>query len=197
MIDSEREESILRSLRRILRAVALHSRQLQRQHALTAPQLICLRFLRDRDEPPTAGELARGMSLSQATVTGLLDRLERRGLVERQRGTRDRRRVRALLTEAGRRVSWDAPSPLHERFAQRLALLPDNAARQIDEVLADVVQMMEAEDLDAAPVLSPEAAFSEAPAPADTDRSDLGRSEREPAGHAHPADPNPRPDEHS
>ena len=167
--NGSREESILRSLRRILRSVALHGRQLQRDHQLTAPQLLALRFLRDAPEPPTAGQVAEALVLSAATVTGILDRLERRGLVVRRRGERDRRRVRVSLSEEGHRVAWDAPLPLQEKFAQRLAQLPDNAARQIDEVLADVVQMMEAEDLDAAPVLVDEALVREpepAPPPA-------------------------------
>lgn len=154
--DPSREESILRSLRRILRAVALHGRQLQRDHQLTAPQLLCLRFLRDSAEAPTAGEVARALALSGGTVTGILDRLERRGLLERRRGERDRRRVRVELTEEGRRVAWEAPLPLHEKFARRLSLLPDNASRRIDEVLQDVVQLMEADELEAAPVLADE-----------------------------------------
>ena len=78
------EERILRSLRRISRAIELHSKQLKATHRLTAPQLICLRELRVVPHT-TPCELARAVSLSQATITGILDRLESRGFIQRAR----------------------------------------------------------------------------------------------------------------
>jgi DNA-binding MarR family transcriptional regulator len=174
-----REESILRSLRRILRAVSLHDRQLQGQYQLTGPQLICLRHLRDCPQPPTAGELARALSLRQPTVTGLVDRLVARGVVLRRHDARDRRVVRVSLTPQGRELAWNAPLPLHERFAHRLSQLPDNAARQIDEVLQDVVQMMEADELEAAPVLAT-GELTAAASPSDADGSRSGPADDAP-----------------
>lgn len=146
------EERVLRSLRRISRAVDLHSRRLASTHRLTTPQLLSLRHIR-AEGSTTPSRLARAISLSQATVTGILDRLEGRGLIGRSRNPSDKRQVLVELTEAGREAVDAAPLPLHERFAERLAKLPEAEQRDIEEVLERIVSMMEAEDIDAAPIL--------------------------------------------
>lgn len=146
------DDRILRSLRRISRAIELHSKQLKSTHRLTAPQLICMRELREA-RFLTPSELAHAVSLSQATITGILDRLERRELVQRTRNPADKRRVIVELTEAGLAAVEAAPLPLHARFAKRLAALPADEQAQIEHVLGKIVQMMEAEDIDAAPML--------------------------------------------
>ncbi|MFP3942101.1 MAG: MarR family transcriptional regulator, partial [Thermoanaerobaculia bacterium] len=83
--------------------MGLYSRELLRRRNLTTPQLATLRQL-GRHGPLPAGRLARGISVSQATITGVVDRLEERALVTRSRDPRDRRRVVVDLTEAGRQV---------------------------------------------------------------------------------------------
>lgn len=152
MMGASVEERILRSLRRISRAIELHSKQLKATHRLTAPQLICLRELREVGHT-TPSELARAVSLSQATITGILDRLEARGMVQRARNPRDKRRVIVELTEEGRAAVDAAPLPLHQRFARRLGKLSEEDRGQIEDVLGRIVKMMEAEDIDAAPML--------------------------------------------
>ncbi len=147
------DDSILRSLRRITRAIDLHSRHLANNHKLTGPQLVCLRHLA-RHETATPSNMAKSVSLSQATITGILDRLEKRELITRERDNKDRRRVNLALTKAGRDLLIDAPMPLHQTFANRLAELPEEQQKRIDGVLREIVEMMEAEDLEAAPVLS-------------------------------------------
>ena len=152
-MQSAYEESILTALRRISRAIDLFSRSLAKQSGLTVPQLVCLKHL--ACSGPTAPTvLARSVVLSSATVTGILDRLVRRGLVSRRRLEQDRRRVEVELTEAGRRVTADAPFPLQTRFAQRLIELPPEEQHEIDTVLQRITEMMEADDIDAAPMLA-------------------------------------------
>jgi len=146
------EESILRSLRRITRAIDLYSRQLAKQYRLTGPQLVCLRYIR-RHGPLAPSELAKAASLSQATITGIIDRLFAQELVTRERSEEDRRRVSVALTPKGEELVSALPSPLQERFAKRLEELPEGNQQVIDTILKQVVAMMEAEDLDAAPVL--------------------------------------------
>ena len=146
------EESILTSLRKITRAIDLYSHQLSRQYKLTAPQISCLRYLKQADAT-SPGNIARAMHLSQATITGVLDRLESRDLIIRTRSKSDRRKVIVALTDEGNRIVEKAPSPLQERFATKLAALPPENQGMIDTVLRQVVTMMEAEELDAAPVL--------------------------------------------
>ena len=141
------------ALRRIIRAIDLHSRVLVTHYGLTGPQLVILRLLGDR-QGVAVSELASEAPLSQATVTGILDRLERRGLVVRRRGEQDKRKVLVRLTDAGRDALAGAPPLLQEHFTARLAELKDWERTQILSSLQRVVAMMEAEDLSATAILA-------------------------------------------
>jgi DNA-binding MarR family transcriptional regulator len=76
-----------------------------RRHDLTVAQLRLLGILRDRT--PTMLELARFLRLEKSSVTGLVDRAERRGLVARAAAEHDGRAVQVSLTDAGRRLAAD------------------------------------------------------------------------------------------
>lgn len=154
------ERGIVRSLRRIIRAVGLYSKELLRKRNLTTSQLATLRQLARRGAL-SAGDLARGISVSQATITGIVDRLESRELVTRSRDLEDRRRVVIDLTESGREVVASSPPPLHERFVLRLAEVSPEERQEISRVLERIVEMMEAGDVEASPVLAPETVLAE------------------------------------
>ena len=66
---------VLQALRRIIRAVDLHSRKLLAQHRITGPQLVCLLAV-EENQPVTGSAIARHVHLSPSTVIGILDRLE-------------------------------------------------------------------------------------------------------------------------
>lgn len=155
-------DAVLVSLRRIARTIDLRSRDLMRRHGLTVPQLVALREIEKHGEI-TGSALAREVSLSQATVTGILKRLEARQLVERHRSQKDRREIVVRLTPLGCQLVADAPSPLQSRFSQRLEGLPDWEQSMILAALQRLVSLMEAEDLDAGPYLATGAA--DAPPP--------------------------------
>lgn len=139
-------DGILRSLRRISRALDLYSRELANRVGLTGPQLVCLRHLAQHGSM-TPSRLAREIHLSQATITGIVDRLVVGGWVERRRGEGDRRLVSIELTERGHQMLSTAPSALHERFLSRLGELPDAEQANIHQLLAQVVAMMDAQHL--------------------------------------------------
>ena len=108
-------EQVLVALRRVIRATDLHSKRLSKHAGLTGPQLLIMRSIRDLGEV-TIGTIAEKVSLSQATVTTILDRLEHRKLVYRVRSTQDKRKVHAHLTEDGEDILARAPQPLQEDF---------------------------------------------------------------------------------
>lgn len=147
------EEDILRALRRITRAIDLHSRKLANTFGLTGPQLVCLRVL-GQHESLTPSTLAKEIVLSQATVTGIIDRLAARQLVSRHRRTTDRRQVSVAITDAGRALIEQAPSPLQERFVEQLGQLQEPDQCRIRDTLDEVVRMMDSEAIEAAPILS-------------------------------------------
>lgn len=145
---------ILRSIRRILRRVSQHSRDLSRHAGLTVPQLICLKAITEAETGGiTVGEISNRVSLSPATVSRIADRLVRKGLVERHRGEADRRKVFLQLTREGIERVDTLPAPLDERFLERLDRMPEEERREILSSLERIVSLMDAEDEDAAPIL--------------------------------------------
>ncbi len=97
--------------------------------------------------------LSDEVSLSQATVTSIIDRLESRGLVQRKRSDVDKRVVHAVLTPDGERVLESAPTPLQEQFSARFTDLEDWEQTLIITALQRVASLMNAQEIDASPVL--------------------------------------------
>lgn len=143
---------IMRSLRRIMRAVDVHSRKLMAEHHVTGPQLICLQTLQE-DGPLTATALAKLVHLAVSTVTGILDRLEAKGWVVRERSTQDRRVVLVHVSEEGRKLVKQAPLSLQDRLAERLAGRPAKEQARLAQAVDTIVELLEVEDFAAAPLL--------------------------------------------
>lgn len=139
------EDRVLQAMRRLTRAIDVYSRKLRSDIDLTGPQLGCLRQLH-RVGAMTQSQLAAEMSLSAATVSGILDRLEARRLVLRKRQTDDKRRVTVMLTAAGQDAISHAPSMLQEDFSRRFRELSPRKQALLERALLDIVQMMEAGD---------------------------------------------------
>jgi len=145
-------ESVLIALRRMMRATELHSRELVKKTGLTTPQLLLMQSIRQQGDV-SIGELAMDVNLSQATVTSILDRLEARGFVIRQRSQVDKRKVHANLTELGKETIKRSPTPLQESFVREFKGLEDWEQHMIIASLQKVAAMMDAQDIDAAPML--------------------------------------------
>lgn len=133
---------ILRALRRITRAIALHSKQLAACNHITAPQLVCLHTV-IANGPLTATAISREIHVSPSTVVGILDRLEEKGLIRRERGREDRRIVFISATEAGLELAEQAPSPLQKTLAEALNELPELEQATITLSLERIVGLVE------------------------------------------------------
>ena len=145
-------EEVLVALRRVIRATDLHSKHLAKTTGLTTPQILLLQTIREKGEV-TIGELASEVSLSQATVTSILDRLEKRELVFRERSTEDKRKVHAYLTDQAYETLKEAPIPLQDQFARQFDDLQEWEKTMIISALQRVAQMMDAQHIDASPFL--------------------------------------------
>jgi DNA-binding MarR family transcriptional regulator len=143
---------ILQSLRRIVRSIDIHSRKLSTQSDITVPQLISLLAIMN-NSPLTIASLSKEVHLSPSTLVGVIDRLERKKLVIRERDNIDRRKVLIHITDQGRKFANEAPSPLQETFAKALGKLGDLEQSTIALSLERIVNLMEAEKLDASPIL--------------------------------------------
>jgi len=145
-------EQVLTSLRRVIRAIELHSQQLVKTLSVTGPQLRLLQLI--KSQPNTSlRELANAMSLSQATVTSIMDRLEKRELIARIRSELDKRKIHPQLTLAGKTIVEKAPAPLQDSFVRKFEQLQDWEQHMIIASLQRVAEMMDASEIDAAPFL--------------------------------------------
>ena len=145
-------DTILISLRRITRAIDIQSKRLVKKSGLTAPQLVVIQALRrDGEMPPSA--IARAVSLSQATVTSILERLERAALVRRRRSDTDRRVVLVGLTPEGLAKAESAPELLQSGFIRAFGELETWEQHMLIASVQRIAELMDAEDLDASPIL--------------------------------------------
>lgn len=150
---------VLVSLRRIIRAVDIHSRRLYSLFNITAPQLLCLLTI-EREGPINLKSLATAVSLGPSTVNGIVDRLEARELIRRERSGSDRRHVFLRATSTGVELTRNAPLLLQDRLSEALRRLPETEQAAIVASLERIVEMMDAEHLEASPILAPQADIS-------------------------------------
>lgn len=150
--DAGFEENILLNVRKIMRAIDMHSSHLARQYGLTSPQLICLKKLTEGGET-TPGVLARSVHLSHATVTGIINRLEKKGLVERTRSIEDGRSFLISITDSGRSMVESSPSMIQEHFMKELSKVTEWEKSMILSSLQRVTALLSVESLEVALVL--------------------------------------------
>lgn len=145
-------QSALIAIRRILRATEFSARNLSRDSGISPSQLIVLQFLRDRGEA-TPTEIAKHAFLTQATVTSLIDKLERRALVARRPDAKDGRRVLVSMTPAGRKTLNQSQDALQVLFERRFEALEPWEKSFLVAALERIAAMLDAAEIDAAPVL--------------------------------------------
>ena len=151
-IDNINDE-ILIALRKVIRAIDQHSRKLVQTHGLTGPQALILSEI-VRHGSITGSELARNFSLSQATVTDIAKRLEQKNLLMKQQDDSDRRKFHLLATDQGRKMIMMSVPLLQESFEHKLSALKDWEQIQLLASLQRIAEMMNAENLDASPILT-------------------------------------------
>ncbi len=146
---------VLHSIRRIIRSVDLYSKQLSGCHGITVPQLVALLAVCEHGSLTVTG-LGKLVHVSPSTLIGVVDRLEEKGLVVRERSGRDRRLVHLYPTEAGMELARSSPSPLQQGLVEALDALPEDEQAMLASALERIVDLMETGRLGGVPV--PEAA---------------------------------------
>lgn len=159
-VDTDLAHEVLTSIRQVVRRIAEHSKYLSREAGLTVPQVMCLKTigkLHEEGGEINVVQVAKLVQLSAATVSRIIDRLERAGLVSRERRSADRRRVCLGLTPAGIDRYHTLPTPLQEEFVERFRALSDGDRREIFDVLRRIAELMDASHIEASPILVSEA----------------------------------------
>lgn len=136
---------ILVALRQIIRATDLHSKHVMKVCGLTVPQLVVLLAIEELGAV-TVRQISKHVSLSQATVTTILNRLEDRNFVKRTRNTTDKRVVNSCLTDKGRAVLVDTPPLMDGHFMLRYEKLDSAKRAEILEALQEVANLMAPEE---------------------------------------------------
>lgn len=149
---SARSEDALIALRQIQRRTEQASKKLAAQAGLTPSQLLVMQILSERGEI-SVGEISNLTQLKHATITSLVDKLVARGVATRRRCEEDRRRVWLKLLPEGETMITSAPDLLQQTFQTRFESLPDWHQSMLVSSLERIAALLDAEDLDAAPVL--------------------------------------------
>jgi DNA-binding MarR family transcriptional regulator len=157
-------QMVLATIRQITRAIGLRSRQLAKTVGLSVPQLVVLKEVAENGET-AIGHVAKQVSLSQATVTTIVDRLEQHEMVVRRRDNVDRRKVLIAATESGRAIVASNPTILQEEFTESFEKLERWEQTQILSSLQRVSTMMNAQQIPSALVLPDEPWHGEELAP--------------------------------
>ncbi len=148
----ENSQKALVLLRQIIRSTDMQDKEISRRTGLTPPQLMVMQTLRENLQL-TTGELAKEMALTQATVTSILDRLEKKDLIARERGTDDKRKVWVSLTDDGVELMKGAPTTQQDIFVRHFEDIQNWEQSMVVASLERVAFMLNAQHLDAAPVL--------------------------------------------
>ena len=135
--------TIIKDLRRVARAMDLDSKKLSLQNGLTAPQILSLLAIYEARHDMTLAKVADEVHLSASTMVGIIDRLEKKGLVVRERSTTDRRQVMVSITNEGKKVVKKTPIPLEETLLGSLNHLSENQQKQLVDALALLIRMLE------------------------------------------------------
>ena len=132
--DSLEQEAILNILRT---NDQFHNRfgRLFREYDLTSSQYNVLRILRGEGKPTPCQEIADRMIQVVPAMTGLLDRLEKQGLIQRQRCTEDRRVIYVELTDSARDLLKRMDRPVGELHKQLIGHLTQTELKQLSRLL--------------------------------------------------------------
>ena len=138
---------IVYQIRRLMQAGELYTKELNKTYQVSSPQLHCLLALYENGPLPPS-QIARHIMVKSSTVTGIIDRLELKGLVTRLRNSPDRRVITIELTETGMNLAQNAPPPIQHKIVDGLKKLPEGEIEQIILSLSKLTHMLDVQDLE-------------------------------------------------
>jgi len=146
---SQKTQNILKSLRIIFRSIQTHSRQVEKESGVSSAQLWMMWEIFNIPGMKVK-ELAAALSIHQSTCSNILDKLQQKGMIKRERSGPDQRVVHLHLTEKGTGLLAKAPRPAQGAIADVLFRLPDEVLVNMDASLAHLVGALQVTEKDAA-----------------------------------------------
>lgn len=147
--DAELILRVLKNFRIIFKSAQQHSRWVESQCGASGAQIWALSELAAHPGWRVT-ELANAMSLHQSTTSNLLDKLDKKGLIRRERDNEDQRAFRLFLTKEGEELFQRAPKPGMSLLPNALAHLPLNVLQDLDRAISQLTDQLEMKDEDAA-----------------------------------------------
>ena len=147
MLQQDPIREIIYQIRRLMQAGEIYSKELNKKYRVSAPQLHCLLALYEKGSLPPS-RIARLIMVKSSTVTGIIDRLEQKSLVKRVRNSPDRRVINVELTDVGKALAQNAPSPIQQKIIDGLKRLPETKIEQIVHSLNMLTGMLDVQDLE-------------------------------------------------
>lgn len=144
----DRMHNITQQLRVIFRAVQAHSKKVERQCGLSSAKLWMMWELFSHPGLKVS-ELAQALSIHPSTCSNMLDQLEDKELVRRDRSKVDQRAVHLYLTEKGTRLLAKAPRPAQGTLSEALERLDDNHLICLEDGLTQLIRSMKVKDEEA------------------------------------------------
>lgn len=150
-----KNEVIFTDIRKIVRALNLESKRIQREHGISIPQLLCLNLLKKRPAyKATQGELAKALNLNPSTTSGIIDRLVQKNLVAKGSSAEDKRVSIITLTALGADLLNNTPMLFHHKLESRLADLPEADLEALSTALKKLVSLLGIESVEASPIFT-------------------------------------------
>jgi len=153
---------ILIKIRKIVRSIDIESKKIQKEYGVSIPQVLCLSFLRESPNyQSTQGEIRNFLNLNSSTVSGIINRLEKKGLLARLPKSGDKRMVNIALTSAGDKLLSNVPALLHENLSEKLKQLDDSELLKVEKSLNTLITLLEIEQVEASPLITLESNLEE------------------------------------
>lgn len=146
-LPSDHTKQIIFSIRRLIQASELYTKELNKKFQISAAQLNCILTLYEYGPLPPS-KIADHMMVKSSTVTGVVDRLEKKNLAERMRNSPDRRVITIQLTDAGKQLAENAPPPIQQKIIDGLKNIGNAKKEQIVRSLNILTNMLDVQDLE-------------------------------------------------
>lgn len=144
--DENIEAKIFSCLRKIINTVDIYAAKLKEKTGLNSSQLSCLLALDSTGSLPLS-KLSKKVALSPSMITSIVDQLESKELVVRNRKTSDRRVILIELTDKGKEVVKAAPPSFQEQLVNSLSYLPEDEKNSIHQHLSKLLSIVVSEVL--------------------------------------------------
>ena len=146
----DRVQQTIYLIRKLMQSGAYYTKELNKKYNVSAPQIACLLALLDGGSMALS-QIAKRIMVNSSTLTGIIDRLELKGLVARTRTSMDRRVITIELTEEGRKLAQNAPPPIQMKIVEGLKQLDEQEREQIIQALEKLAGMIDSQELGPVP----------------------------------------------